>query len=270
MKIALAQLNPIVGDLDGNRRKIIDFHTRAVASGAELVVYPELALIGYPPLDLLDRPGFISACESAIHQLARELNGAPALVGCVLPNSDPDGRPVYNTAALLANGEMQSIHIKTRLPSYDVFDEDRYFEPATQRTPAEIGGARVGVTICEDIWEGPEQGRRRYKVDPVKDLEQSGIDLLINLSASPFHAGRGKQREEAVCALAKRMKRPVLLVNLDGFWDPLLALLAHQLEAGYIRPQHAGLYRVVESIESIFDALDAAPPPSRPADSARM
>jgi NAD+ synthase/NAD+ synthase (glutamine-hydrolysing) len=173
-------------------------------------------------MDLLARSSFVQRCEQALHQLAASLKDLPTLVGSVLPNTDPEGRPVYNTAALLADGELQSIHIKTRLPTYDVFDEDRYFEPASHRVPAEVGGLRVGVTICEDIWEGPEQGRHRYKVDPVEDLDAQGIDLLVNLSASPFHAGKGKEREDSLAGLAVRLKKPVLLVNQVGGADSLL------------------------------------------------
>jgi NAD+ synthase (glutamine-hydrolysing) len=196
MKVALAQMNPTVGDLEGNSGKILDFHRQARLAGAELVVFSEMALSGYPPLDLLGRPAFVERCETALAGLAGRLKGPPALVGAVLPNPVPEGRAVRNVAALVAEGKVQFVQAKSRLPTYDVFDEDRYFEPAAEQQPAEVEGQRMGVTICEDIWEGPQEGRTRYRLDPVGILSAQGIDLLVNLSASPFHAGKGREREE--------------------------------------------------------------------------
>ncbi|MBW1806730.1 MAG: NAD+ synthase [Deltaproteobacteria bacterium] len=222
MKIALAQIDPTVGDIPGNCEKIIGFHSRAAKLGADLVVFPELAVSGYPPLDLINRQGFVETCLSALNDLARKLTATPALVGCVVPNPSGQGRLAFNAAALLKDGRVKSTHFKSRLPSYDVFDEDRYFEPAKKWEPIDICGRRVGVTICEDIWQGPDQDRQRYSVDPSEQLKKQGIDLLINLSASPFCAGKGKVREELIRTLAGRLGVPVVLVNQVGGNDSLL------------------------------------------------
>jgi NAD+ synthase (glutamine-hydrolysing) len=222
MKVALAQINPTVGDLEGNSNKILDFHRQAKLAGADLVVFSEMSLTGYPPLDLLGRPAFVERCEIALSDLAGKLKAPPALVGTVLPNPVPEGRAVRNVAALLAEGKVRSVHVKSRLPTYDVFDEDRYFEPAAERQPAEVDGKRVGVTICEDIWEGPQEGRTRYRLDPVGILSAQGIDMLVNLSASPFHAGKGREREELLRSVARGQGIPVLFVNQVGGNDSLL------------------------------------------------
>jgi NAD+ synthetase len=222
MKVALAQINPTVGDLEGNSGKIVDFHQQAKLAGADLVVFSEMALTGYPPLDLLGRPAFIDRCEIALSDLAGKLTGPPALVGTVLPNPVPEGRAVRNVAVLLDGGVVRSVHAKSRLPTYDVFDEDRYFEPAAERQPAEVNGKRVGVTVCEDIWEGPQEGRSRYRLDPVGILSAQGIDMLVNISASPFHAGKGKEREELLRSIARGQEVPVLFINQVGGNDSLL------------------------------------------------
>ncbi|HSA21006.1 MAG TPA: nitrilase-related carbon-nitrogen hydrolase, partial [Myxococcota bacterium] len=222
MRIALAQLDPTVADLGGNARKLEAAYARAVAAGAELVVFSELALIGYPPLDLLGRDEFVAAAGRELGALAARLGAVPALVGCVLPNPGPGGRPIQNAAALLQGGRVVAAQAKTRLPTYDVFDEDRYFEPAEARRPLQIAGQRVGVTVCEDIWEGPHEGRRRYPVDPVAELAAAGAELIVNLSASPFYAGRGREREEHLGGVARRLGLPVLLVNQVGADDSLL------------------------------------------------
>jgi NAD+ synthase (glutamine-hydrolysing) len=222
MKAALAQINPTVGDLEGNSEKILDFHRQAKLAGAELVVFSEMALSGYPPLDLLGRPAFVERCEKALSNLAGRLKGPPALLGTVLPNPVPEGRAVRNVAALLAEGKVRFVQAKSRLPTYDVFDEDRYFEPAAERQAVEVGNKRVGVTICEDIWEGPQEGRSRYRLDPVGMLSAQGIDLLVNLSASPYHAGKGKEREELLRSIARGHGVPVIFVNQVGGNDSLL------------------------------------------------
>jgi NAD+ synthetase len=222
MRVALAQLDPRVADLAGNAARIEAAYARAVTAGAELVVFPELALIGYPPLDLLGRDDFVSRAARALEALAARLGPIPALVGCVWPTPDRGGRPVQNVAALLAGGRICGTQAKTRLPTYDVFDEDRYFEPARERRPIVLAGRRVGITVCEDIWDGPHEGRRRYRVDPVEELGAQGIDLLVNLSASPFHAGRGREREERLGEVARALRRPVVYVNQVGGNDSLL------------------------------------------------
>jgi len=222
MKVALAQINPTVGDLEGNSEKILDYHRQAKLAGADLVVFSEMALTGYPPLDLLGRPAFVDRCEIALSDLAGKLKGPPTLLGTALPNPVPEGRAVRNVAALLAAGKVQFVQAKSRLPTYDVFDEDRYFEPAAEIQPTEVNGERVGVTICEDIWEGPQEGRTSYRLDPVEILSAQGIDVLVNLSASPFHAGKGKEREELLRSIARGHGVPVLFINQVGGNDSLL------------------------------------------------
>lgn len=222
MKVALAQLNPVVGDLAGNARRILDMHRRAVAAGADLSVFPELSLVGYPPLDLLSRREFIADAEASLARLAAEIGPVPAIVGSVRPNPAPVGRPLFNVAAVLCDGRIEAAQAKTRLPTYDVFDEDRYFEPAAERRFLRIGAFRVGLVVCEDIWDGPEPGRQRYPVDPLAELQRQGIDLLINISASPFHRGRGRERERQIAELARALRVPVLLVNQVGGNDGLI------------------------------------------------
>jgi NAD+ synthetase len=222
MRIALAQINPTVGDVSGNRRRIHEAYAKARDRGADLVVLPELALVGYPPLDLLARNDFVQEIERNVHELAAEISSPALLLGAVLPNPEPTGRPIQNVAILISQGRIQSVHAKTRLPTYDVFDEDRYFEPARTRSVATVGGTRVGIVICEDIWPGPERGRVRYQDDPVTDLAGQGIDVLINLSASPFHAGRCREREQLLAGIAARIGKPALLVNQVGGNDSLI------------------------------------------------
>lgn len=222
MRVALAQLNPVVGDLAGNARRILDMHRRAVAAGGQLTVFPELSLVGYPPLDLLSRKEFVSAAERTLEKLAAELGPVPAIVGAVRANPAPVGRPLFNVAALLCGGRVAAVQAKTRLPTYDVFDEDRYFEPAAERRVVRVGDLRLGLVVCEDIWDGPEPGRERYPVDPVDELVRQGMDLLINISASPFHRGRGRERERQIGELARRLNLPVILVNTVGGNDSLI------------------------------------------------
>ena len=152
MRIGLAQLNTIVGDLVGNRRKIIAAYETLVEQGAELVVFPELVVCGYPPRDLLFKRRFVSDVEESVNEILKSIKEVPALIGTVVANTDEHGRHCYNAAAFCVNGQIEATARKCLLPTYDVFDEDRYFEPATTPTVVEYAGKRIGVTICEDIW----------------------------------------------------------------------------------------------------------------------
>ena len=185
MKIALVQRNYTVGDLGGNAAKIAGAVREARAAGADLVVTSELALTGYPPRDLLLRRSFVEASLQALEQLAQDLRSAPpVLVGIAEPNPATVGRPLFNTAALLANGRIHARFRKRLLPTYDVFDEDRYFEPVPGPQILHLNGRRVGITICEDIWNDCGfWARRRYHADPVEELARAGVDCVINLSA---------------------------------------------------------------------------------------
>lgn len=222
MKIALLQLNPIVGDLRGNSIKIAA--ALAQAAGADLAVTSELALLGYPPRDLLLNSDFIDrswACLSRLAAEARDL--PPVLVGLAEPNPGPVGRPLFNCAALLRHGKVERTFKKSLLPTYDVFDEDRYFEPAGEAQILELGAERLGVSICEDIWNDSDfWRRRRYHTDPVAELAQEGAGAIINLSASPFTVGKQEHREAMLKELAKKHHMPFLYVNQVGGNDDLV------------------------------------------------
>ena len=221
MKIYLAQINPTVGDLCGNRQKILAALEDGETAGAELVVTPELALTGYPPQELLDRPDFIRAADAHLHHVAERVGQAALLVGAPWPNPG-SGRPVFNSAVLVQHGEIVSWHCKSLLPTYDVFDEDRYFEPCREPKIARLGGRRLGITVCEDIWSESELGRRRYSIDPAARLVEAGAEVLINLAASPFELGKPDYRAGLVRELATRLHRPSLQVNLVGGNDSLV------------------------------------------------
>src|SRR5256885_5831405 len=224
MKIALLQVNPTVGDLQGNRTIIVDALREAAAGGADLAVTPELALVGYLPRDLLLSAGFIRKSREALHALARDAAGLPpVLVGVPEPSSADEGRPLFNSAALLKGGCVATHFRKALLPTYDVFDEDRYFEPVHGPQMLDIAGRRVGITICEDIWNDRDYWkRRRYHHDPIEELAAAGATLVINLSASPFTAGKHRRREEMLGSMARKHHLPLAYVNQFGGNDDLV------------------------------------------------
>ena len=227
MRVALSQLNTTVGAVRSNRLLVEEAFGRARALGAELVVTPELALAGYPPRDLLERPAFVAACERELEALAAvTADGGGLLVGTAEPTpAEVPGNRVYNGAALLAGGRIVARFRKSLLPTYDVFDEDRYFEPAPLRTvePVVFGGLALGVTICEDAWNDADfWARRLYDFDPAQHLADRGIDLLINLSASPFHRGKQGLRRRMLTTLSAGLGVPVLHCNLAGGNDDLV------------------------------------------------
>lgn len=223
MQVALGQIDATVGDLSGNAARIAGFSARALAQGAELVVFPELALCGYPPLDLLVRPSFLQAHDRALQQLAAAVPPAlPVLVGCVAHNDEAatrGGRMLHNAVALLHGGTARIVARKSLLPTYDVFDESRYFEP--NRTPEQnvvtLAGRRVGIVVCEDGWNDEHFfDRRSYAIDPVERVVQAGAELVVNLSASPWSRGKEAFRYRMVAAAAARHRVPMLYVNLVG------------------------------------------------------
>lgn len=224
MRIGLAQLNPIVGDLPGNRRKILEAYTRLVDNGAELVVFPELAICGYPPRDLLFKRRFVPDCEESLREIAAAIGEVPALVGTVEQNNTGHGRPAFNAAAFCHRGRVVDTAHKCLLPTYDVFDEDRYFEPAASPLVIEHGGLRIGVTICEDIWTHPSISTRRlYRgVDPVEQLAAQRCDLMLNLSASPWHSDKSNLRHTLIADAARALRCPVVYVNAVGGNDELI------------------------------------------------
>ena len=209
MRLALAQIDPTVGDLAGNRMLILDRLARAKAAGADLVVFPELAVTGYPPEDLLLRPGFVRAAEESLEQIAGAVHGIVAIVGAPYA----DGGHLYNVAAVCADGEVRERVRKQLLPNYGVFDEVRYFTPGTDSAPIEVGETKVGVTVCEDMWQpGP----------PASELARLGARLLINISASPFHIGKDRTREEMFRTRARDNNAVVVFCNTVGGQDELL------------------------------------------------
>lgn len=224
MRVALLQMNPTVGDLKGNAERIFTGVRQAQRQRADLVVTSELALLGYPPRDLLLDRSFISSTSETLRQLARDLADAPAvLVGLAEFNPLNVGRPLFNTAALLRNGRVENCFRKRLLPTYDVFDEDRYFEPASSPALLKMDGWLIGISICEDIWNDRDfWHRQRYHFDPVEQLAGSGAQFLVNLSASPFTAGKQRLRECMLSSLARKHQMPILYVNQTGGNDDLV------------------------------------------------
>jgi NAD+ synthetase len=223
MKIALAQINTTVGDLAGNEARILAAYRRGLEAGADLVLVPELAVSGYPPRDLLHKSHFIEENRAVVERLAAATGRAGLLVGFVGRNDKRPGREATNAAALLQRGKVIATRVKTLLPTYDVFDEDRYFEPATENAPVEFNGQKIGLTICEDVWNDEDFWRdRRYRRNPAVELVQAGARVLLNISASPWHLGKNRTRREMLASLAAKARVPVLYCNLVGGNDELV------------------------------------------------
>ncbi|HEX3941757.1 MAG TPA: NAD+ synthase [Acidobacteriaceae bacterium] len=225
MRIALAQINPTVGDFQGNTRKILDF-ARQAEGRADLVLFPELAVCGYPPADFLEKPSFIARAEEAIEEIAREgtSKGNLAIVcGYVTAAPQGSGKRASNSAALLAGGKVRFVQSKRLLPFYDVFDEQRYFAPAARQQLFELCRERLAVSICEDAWNDknfwPE---RLYPVDPIEELMQGGGSVILNLSASPYYRGKRELRCRMISAIARKHGVPVVMVNQVGGNDSLV------------------------------------------------
>ena len=225
MRIGLAQLNPIVGDLAGNRRRILESYSTLVAQGAELVVFPELAVCGYPPRDLLFKRRFVADVADSLAEIAAAVGAVPALVGTVENNTGGRGRPFFNSAAFCYRGKVAAVARKCLLPTYDVFDEDRYFEPATGPTVIQHAGHRIGITICEDIWTHPTLSTRRLYNGrvPLEQLADEKCDVLVNLSASPWYSSKENVRQHVVVGdSARALGCPVVYVNCVGGNDELI------------------------------------------------
>jgi NAD+ synthase (glutamine-hydrolysing) len=225
VKIALAQINPTVGDFTGNLAKIISASQRAAGSGARLTVFSELAICGYPPADLLEKPSFLARCFTAVDELRRATASLPTaiLAGVALPAPASSGKRAVNAAVLIEKGQILLEQHKMLLPFYDVFDEQRYFAPATSQRVVEFEGERLAITICEDAWNDKNfWPQRLYPVDPVEDLMRQKPTLLLNISASPFWHGKRRTRQRMLAALAQRHKIPVFLSNQIGGNDSLI------------------------------------------------
>ena len=224
MRLALLQINPTAGDLEGNAALIMGGARAAHAQGADLAVTPELALMGYLPRDLLMNHGFVRRSCLMLAKIAAELAGAPPLlVGVATLNPAEMGRPLFNSAVLLQDGAVGPAFHKTLLPTYDVFDEDRYFEPARGPFVLDLKGRRLGISICEDVWNDRDfWKRRRYHHDPIEDLTHAGARAILNLSASPFTAGKQLFREQMLGHMARKYGLPIAYVNQVGGNDDLI------------------------------------------------
>ncbi|MDX2100062.1 MAG: nitrilase-related carbon-nitrogen hydrolase, partial [Leptolyngbyaceae cyanobacterium bins.59] len=227
MKIAIAQLNPTIGDLAGNAQHILRAARQAADQGVRLLLTPELSLCGYPPRDLLMNPRFVGNMATTLHQLAADLpSGVAVLVGTVEPNTrslQEGGKALFNSMALLDQGQVQRIFHKRLLPTYDVFDEDRYFAPGNEPNHFWLDGVHIGVTICEDLWNDEDfWGKRRYATNPISDLASLEVDVMINLSASPYTVAKQYLREAMLRHAAVRYNRPIVYVNQVGGNDDLI------------------------------------------------
>ncbi len=227
MKIAIAQINPTIGDLLLNAQKILEAAQRAASSGARLLLTPELSLCGYPPRDLLLNPSFVEAMGITLQNLAQDLPpNLAVLVGTVEPNPNAyisGGKTLFNSMALLENGQVKQVFHKRLLPTYDVFDERRYFEPGLQANYFTLDNIDIGVTICEDLWNDEEfWGKRSYAVNPIADLAILGVDLIVNLSASPYTVGKQQFRETMLSHSAVRFQQPIIYANQVGGNDDLI------------------------------------------------
>jgi NAD+ synthase (glutamine-hydrolysing) len=224
VKIALGQINPTVGDFPGNLRLAEKALSAAQEAGAQLLVLPELALCGYPPRDLLEREAFVQAGLRSLETLTSLVGETALIVGFVeqLPEA-PVGRRIANAAALIHQGRVLSVHRKSLLPTYDVFDESRYFEPADRVVPATLAGHRLGISICEDVWnDGDFWPRRLYREDPVEQLVKAGVDIIINIAASPYTIEKRNLRPRMLANVARHWQRPLVFVNQVGGQDDLV------------------------------------------------
>jgi NAD+ synthase (glutamine-hydrolysing) len=221
MKIALSQLNFRIADFDGNLARMKNAILQAESDGADLIVFPELSVCGYPPLDLLEQRDFIDACDSALHTLAGYTAKVAVIAGCPVINPNPKGKKLFNAAVLLADGQIHAIRHKTLLPTYDIFDEYRYFEPNREFSVVHFKGLRIALTICEDIWddqpvENAFARTRLYTVSPMDELIREKPDIMINISASPFAANRINAREEVLRQNVEKYRLPLFYCNQVG------------------------------------------------------
>ena len=223
MKIALGQINPTIGDFTGNSKKIIESARHALARGAEMVLFPELAVCGYPPRDLLEKPAFVERNQQVINEIAHAVPRITVVCGFVSSAKVETGKSVMNSAAILRDGAVQFVQSKMLLPTYDVFDELRYFDPAKSQKLFPSSGKQFAVTICEDAWNDKNFWHRRlYSVDPVDELLLAGGNFVINISASPFHLGKRELRRQMLETIARDNKVPILFVNQVGGNDSLI------------------------------------------------
>ena len=225
MRIALGQINPTVGDLAGNVDLMVRFAREAAAAGAQLVIFPELSVCGYPPRDLVEKPSFLKSTQRELSRLARETAEfhIDMICGFARRSNSPTGKTAANCAAYLSGGEIRFTQQKMLLPTYDVFDESRNFAPGERQTVFPAFGRQLAITICEDVWNDKQfWPRQLYSRDPVEELKAAGADFLINISSSPYHIHKRCLRRDMLAAIAQRHRLPVVLVNQVGGNDQLL------------------------------------------------
>ena len=223
MRIAMAQIDPVIGDFPGNTAKICEYIQRAKKLESDLVVFPELALLGYPPRDLLDKPSFVRDSKPYWHEIREASQGIGVIFGAVSENTTGPGKPYHNSAVFYADGELLACSHKRLLPFYDVFDEERYFEPGEKAVWVDFKGERLGLTVCEDAWNVKDfLPRPIYRCDPVCELQNAGVKILINISASPFHAGKPAWVSQLLRTHAIQTQMQVIYVNQVGGNDELI------------------------------------------------
>jgi NAD+ synthase (glutamine-hydrolysing) len=223
VKVALGQIDPTVGDFSGNARKIIDYSRRAQSHGAGLILFPELAVCGYPPRDLVERSSFVVRNRETVDRIAAETRGIAVICGLVTPADSTAGKSVMNSAALLRDGKVAFLQSKMLLPTYDVFDEMRNFAPAKSQELFDFCGNRMALTICEDAWNDKQfWNKRLYTFDPVEALMRAGGNFVLNISASPFWIGKRELRRDMLATIARNYKVPVAMVNQVGGNDSLV------------------------------------------------
>ena len=278
MKLTLAQLNPTIGDIQGNLAKIEKTLSQCSKDSPDLVIFPELFLVGYPPRDLLERSSFIARTQTAIEQLLRvseKFGQGGIIVGAPQPNLQPTGKGIHNSALLIYQGELFYTHHKSLLPTYDVFDEPRYFEPGTEDSVVKFKDTILGVSVCEDAWNDPTLWpRRTYHHDPIEDMAKKGAKLIINIAASPFHRGKEILRYQIVRSHARKHRIPFVFVNqvgandelifdgrsicVNGAGDPIAVFPPFREHVQTISLHQAGVhtsYEPQEEIESVYQAL---------------
>jgi len=263
MRVGFAQINTTVGDIKSNLDKIRRAYGKLVSSGADIVLTPELALTGYPPQDLVFRSGFVSETLEAVRALHQEVGSIPLLLGYVDFNPDNAGKPFVNACAVLERARPVEKIFKTLLPTYDVFDEARYFEPATEQRPIRLCGQQVGITICEDIRTDEYLKRDLYHQDPVAALVAGGAEIIVNLSSSPFSVGKPANRRQMVGELAKRYRVPFFYCNLVGGNDELIFDgNSFAVDASGRTARTLTAFREEITVVSVSDEPQAAPGPT--------
>ncbi len=268
MKIAICQINPVIGDIKGNQEKILDGYKRGVEDGAELVVFPELSLVGYPPLDLVEKQEFRNAVKNAANELASLTNSTGLIFGSITEDENDIGTNVFNSALLCFDGKIQFIQSKTLIPNYDVFDEMRYFESAKEINVFDFKDEKLGISICEDIWNDKDYWKKRlYREDPVEQQIKQGATLLINISASPYSFGKREEKRRMLSTLTKKDKLQLVYTCCTGAQTDLifdgasmcfdengsLVKIGKTYEEDYLIFDTKAKYSVINSVEKSFE-----------------